>query len=41
MTGMTNEEVCVFIEKNKWATGLNVEHNGRTEVPPFAVPIRM
>lgn len=32
MIGMTNEEICALIEKNKWATGLSVEHSGRTNV---------
>ena len=32
MVGMTNEEVRAFIQKNKWATGLNVDAEGRTDV---------
>lgn len=32
MIGMTNEEVRAFIERNKWATGLNVDSSDRTDV---------
>ena len=32
MLAMTSGEVQAFIEKHAWATGLRVEHGGRTDV---------